>query len=221
MPKGIMSWFFVESGEEDNQGNSEKEKKIKEIETAPPSSETLAEDQTGEKGKVSRKFVDILFKALRKNDLEGFDYMEFKKSLQSLKKMDMPIETRIQSAFAMAETMGVNKQHLLKTAAHYIKVLQQEEQKFEQALEKQQSKQIESKKGQLDQLSQTIEKKLAQIKKLEAEVAQHKEQINTLQNEIKGAATSIASTKNDFIASYNSLVNQIKQDMKHINDYLK
>lgn len=221
MPKGIMSWFFVESEDEDNQGKSEKEKNIQEVEMAPSSSETLAEDQSGEKGKVSRKFVDILFKALRKNDLEGFDYMEFKKSLQSLKKMDMPIETRVQSAFAMAETIGVSKQHLLETAEHYIKVLQQEEQKFEQALKKQQGKQIESKKGQLGQLNQTIEKKMAQIEKLKAEVAQHKEQINTLQNEINGAATNIVSTKNDFIASYNSLVNQIKQDMKQINDYLK
>lgn len=221
MPKGIMSWFFVEADEDNKQETSGKEKKIQEAEAAPPSSETLKEHQMGKKGTVSRKFVDILFKALRKNDLEGFDYMEFKKSLQSLKKMDMPIETRLQSAYAMAETMGANKEHLLQTAEHYLKVLQQEEQKFEQALEKQQSKQIETKKGQLSQLNHSIKKKLAQIEKLEAEVTQHKEQINNLQTEIKGAATSIANTKNDFIASYNSLVNQIKLDMKHIEDYIK
>lgn len=210
MPKGIMSWFFVESEEDENK-----------VAPAPPSSENLEEDQAGEKGKVSRKFIDILFKALRKNDLEGFDYMEFKKSLQSLKKMDMPIETRMQSAFAMAETMGVDKEKLLQSAEHYIQVLQREEQKFEQALENQQSKKIETKKGQLGQLNQAIEKKLAQIKKLEAEVAQHKEQINNLRSEIEGAASNIASTKNDFIASYNSLVNQIRLDMKHIQDYIK
>ena len=132
----------------------------------------------------------------------------------------MPIETRMQSAFAMAETMGVDKKKLLQSAEHYIQVLQREEQKFGRALENQQSKQIESKKGQLGQLNQAIEKKLAQIKKLEAEVAQHKEQINNLRSEIEGAANNIASTKNDFIASYNSLVNQIRLDMKHIQDYI-
>lgn len=216
-----MSWFFVESEEGDKEEKPGKDKNIKEAESAPPSSEMLVEDRSGEKGKVSRKFVDILFKALRKNDLDGFDYMEFKKSLQSLKKMEMPIETRIQSAYAMAETMGANKQHLLQSAQHYIQVLHQEEKKFEKALQNQQNQQIKSKKSQIDGLNQSIKKKLEQIQNLEAEVAQHKEQINNLQTEINGAAGKIASTKNDFIASYNSLVNQIKMDMKHIQDYIK
>lgn len=228
MAKGIKSWFFVEveeDGKKDQKKTPEKKKsepkKIIQVEPAPPSSETISEDKTGRRGNVSQKFIDILFAAMRKNDLEGFDYMEFKKSLQSLKKMDMPVETRIQSAYAMAETMGAKKGKLLETAQHYISILKTEEEKFEHALGNQQDKQVEAKKGKIDNLNATIEKKKAQIKKLEAEVAQHSKQINNLQSEIKEASTKIADTKNDFIASYNSLVNQIKLDMKHINDYIK
>lgn len=223
MAKGIKSWFFTEV--EDPAAKKKKNKttapkKIEAIESAPPSSESIPEIKGGREGAVSQKFVNILFKVLREKDLDGFDYMEFKKSLQSLKKMDMDVETRIKSAYAMAQTMGVDKGRLLETANFYIGLLKQEEQKFEQALENQQQKQVDGKKSKIAQVKSNIAKKEAQLKKLEAEVAQHKQQIDTLHQEIEQAATKIADTKNDFIASYNSLVDQIKQDMKHINDYL-
>jgi chromosome segregation ATPase len=224
MAKGIKSWFFTETEEPADQKKGTKGplvKKIKEVEAAPTSTESIPEVKDGRQGEVSQKFVDILFKVLREKDLDGFDYMEFKKSLQSLKKMDMDIDTRIKSAFAMAQTMGVSKDRLLETANFYIGVLKSEEQKFEQALEHQQQKQVDGKKTKIEQLKSQIEKKEAHLKKLQAEVAQHNKQINTLHQEIDQATTKIANTKNDFIASFNSLVNQIKLDMKHINDYLK
>lgn len=226
MLKGIKSWFFVEIEDEGKKegGNTKsksKSKNIKEAETAPPSKESLPESKEGHKGAVSKKFIDILFKALQENDLEGFDYLEFKKSLQSLKKMDMDVPTRIQSAFAMAQTMGVNKQKLLESAEFYIGILKKEEQKFESALNNQRQKQVDAKKQKIQQLEDGIKKKEEQLKKLQAEVAKHNEQINTLQTEIKGAVSKIAGTKNDFIASYNTLVNQIRQDMEHINNHLK
>ena len=223
MAKGIKSWFFTEVEEpadKKKKNDTTVPEKIKEVEPAPPSSDSIPEVNDGHTGEISQKFVNILFKVLREKDLDGFDYMEFKKSLQSLKKMDMGIETRIKSAYAMAQTMGVDKARLLETANYYIGILKQEEQKFEQALENQQQKQVDDKKAKIAQTKSSIAKKEAQLKKLEAEVAQHKQQIDNLQQEMKEAATKIADTKNDFIASYNSLVNQIKQDMKHINDYI-
>ena len=53
-------------------------------------------------GKVSSKFMEILFKAMEDNNLDGFDYLEFKQSLKSLEKMPMDEQTRFKSAFAMA-----------------------------------------------------------------------------------------------------------------------
>lgn len=218
MLKGIKSWFFVEVEEEKG---DEKKKSIREAAPAPVSGEALPENDAGSPGQVSRKFIDILFKALRKNDVDGFDYMELKKSLQSLKKMDMDEATRFRSAFAMAETMGVSKEQLKESARFYIRVLQQEEQKFERALSKQKAQQIGNKQTQISQLQEDIQKKEAQIKKLQEQVAQQKEQINTLQVQIKEAGGRIAGTQNDFIASYNSLVNQIQQDIEHIDKYIK
>ena len=217
MLKGIKSWFFVETEETGNKNKKE----IKEASKAPTSKEALPEIKSGSPGKVSDKFVNILFKSLRDNDLEGFDYMELKKSLQSLKKMDMDDATRFKSAFAMAQTMGVSKAKLVESAQFYIGILKKEEQKFQVALSNQQQKQVGDKEAKITQVEANIQKKEAQIKKLQAEVAKHKEQINTLQAEMKEAGGKIASTKNDFIVSYNSLVNQILQDVENINQYIK
>ena len=53
---------------------------------------------------ASDKFVDNLLKAIEANNLEGFDYLEYKQSLRSLSSMDMDEATKFNSAFAMAKT---------------------------------------------------------------------------------------------------------------------
>ena len=81
-------------------------------------------------GKVTSKFTNILFGAMEKNDQEGFDYLEFKQSLQNLAKMPMDEATRFKSAFAMAQTMGVTPDLLVKSAEFYIQVLDGEKNLF-------------------------------------------------------------------------------------------
>ena len=81
-------------------------------------------------GKADQKFIDILLNAIDKNNLEGFDYLEYKTSLQGLDSMSMDEATRYKSAFVMAKTMGVTPTKLLSSAKHYVGVLNKEEKKF-------------------------------------------------------------------------------------------
>ena len=46
-------------------------------------------------GKINDKFLNVLFSAIEKNNQEGFDYLEFRNSLQSLKEMNMDEATRV------------------------------------------------------------------------------------------------------------------------------
>ena len=41
------------------------------------------------KGKVTEQFTEVLLRAMSEQDIEGFDYLEFKKSLNSLRQMEM------------------------------------------------------------------------------------------------------------------------------------
>lgn len=176
---------------------------------------------TPSKGKVTSKFMNVLLKAMEANDLDGFDYLEYKQSLKSLEKMPMDEQTRFKSAYAMAQTMGATPDHLIKTANHYIRVLLEEEEKFGQALANQKNKQIGDKENQIKQLENIIKEKNATIERLKKEIDQHTKGMHAMKNEISDAAVKVESTKNDFHASFNSLVNQIKKDIESMKNYLK
>ena len=189
--------------------------------TPAPDSPVMAESAAGDPGQVNSKFTNVLFKAMEAADLEGFDYLEFKKSLQSLAKMPMDEATRYKSAFAMAQTMGVSPQKLIDSAMHYINVLKKEEDKFEKALAGQQSQQIGNKQQQIGQLDNLVKEKAEQIKKLTQEIEQHQAQSEKLKKEIQQRTVKIETTKNDFIASFNALVAQIHGDVENMKQYLK
>ena len=97
-------------------------------------------------GQSNEKFMDVLFKAMEAANIDGFDYFEFKQSLNNLQKVPMDEATRFKSAFAMAQTMGASADSLIKTASHYLGVLQQEANKFGEAANNQINNQIGNKK---------------------------------------------------------------------------
>jgi hypothetical protein len=183
------------------------------------SSSTVAVDTRA--GKVTSKFTDILLGAMEKANLDGFDYLEYKKSLQSLQKLNMEEATAYQSAFAMAQTMGASPEKLINSAQHYLQALKEEEEKFNGALANQQQSRIGAKKQEQSQLQQTIKNKEAQIQKLQKEIQEHQAKLGKLDKEISSSVNSIENTKNDFVASYKNLVQQIQNDVEKMKVHLK
>ena len=113
MLKALKSLFIIE--EEDSKSKSTSKTKSKQAPKAKPATNTVSsikESTKGRAGKVDSKFMNVLLKAMDNNNLEGFDYLEFKQSLKSLEKMPMDEATRYQSAFAMAKTMGASAAQL-------------------------------------------------------------------------------------------------------------
>ena len=223
MFKNIKSLFIIE--EEETPKKGQKSTKAK-AETSKPTSEKVTpaakvQSVEGRAGKVTKKFTDVLLKAMNENNLEGFDYLEYKQSLNSLKKMQMDEATRYQSAYAMAQTMGATPAHLVNTAQHYIDILQKEENKFEEALASQKNKQIGSKQQEIQKLDDAVKAKAQQIKKLTMEIEAHQKKSESLKKEISNASIKVENTKNDFFASFQNLVSQIKQDMENMKKYLK
>lgn len=214
MLKRLKSLFVVEVPEK----NDKPQHKAPSPKTpAPPA---VMESQKGEPGHINDRFLEVLFKAMEKHNLDGFDYLEFKQSLQSLKKMEMDEATRFKSAFAMAQTMGADSAHLIKTAKHYLEVLAKEEQQFEGALAKQWEQRVNTKYNEIEKLNQLIAEKEAQVKKLQKEMDEHQKQVTSLNTVINEASQKIETTKNDFIASYNALVSQIYEDLENIKLHL-
>ena len=160
MLKRLKSIFIVEEEEK-----FEFPKKGSEVKESPK----VEAIPVGEDVKPSEKFINSLLKAIENNNLEGFDYLEYKQSLRSLASMDMDEETKFNSAFAMAKTMGATKNALIESANHYLIILKAEEGKFNEAYKKQQQKQVGERRERLRNIESSIRKKEDQIKKLQEE----------------------------------------------------
>ncbi len=189
------------------------------VATQNPKPQTQNSRPTG--GKVTDKFMNILLGAMEKNNLDGFDYLEYKQSLQSLQNMDMDEATRYQSAFAMAKTMGATPKNLLETANHYLNVLTTEEQKFGQALVNQKDKQIGGRQQRLQQLEQSVAQKRKQIEQLTKEIETHEQETAQIKEQITDSTVKVENTKNNFIVTYQLLTSQIKEDIRKMQSYLK
>ncbi len=171
-------------------------------------------------GSISEKFMDILLGAMKKHNREGFDYMEYKQSLQSLKKMEMDEATRFKSAFAMAQTMGASKDNIADSAKYYLDILTKEKEKFNIAVASQNSKQVISKEESQKDILKAIEQKELQIQKLQEDIKNLKQQYQSSKQEISTSKAKVQKTNNDFIKTYEVLRSQIEKDVSLINQYL-
>ncbi len=221
MLKRLKSLFLVDDEEFVKQAakDSAKPKEQRSPKAPPATSSTSRPSASG--GKPSSKFTNVLLGAMDKANLDGFDYLEFKQSLQNLGKMAMDEATRYKSAYAMAKTMGATPQTLIDTAKHYMKVLQQEEQKFQQALAGQRTKKISDKAEQQKKLEQAIKDKSQRILQLNKEIEAHQKKMEKLQQEIAQASVKVESTKNDFQASFRLILGQIEKDVENMKQFLK
>ncbi len=173
-----------------------------------------------ESGKPDQKFTDLLLKAIESNNLDGFDYLEYKNSLKSIEQVIPDESMRYKSAFEMAKTMGLSKEKLIQSATHYQNVLVNENKKFRDAVENQKAKQIQGRTEQIQSYEKSIADKQQLIEKLTKEIEASKAQLDTFRKEINDSVVKIDSTNQQFVASYNLVQGQIAEDIEKIKNNL-
>ncbi len=169
---------------------------------------------------LDAKSVEFLTKALEKNNLPGFDYLEFKQSLVTLAGMNMDESTAVKSSFATASTLGLTKEKLMQTATHYQQVLNKEKQQFDVALQKQVEQRVAGKQQEVEKLKKQIVQYEEQIKKLQAHIEKSQHTINSADDHIAASKAKIEETQSNFNHAYQSILNEINKDVDNINLYL-
>lgn len=172
-------------------------------------------------GGVSERFIKVLMAAMEAANLPGFDYLEYKKSLQNLKKMNFTDDVRFQTAYTAAQSMGVTPGQLAESAQHYLDTLAKEQAKFSQALAGQQAQQVGNKREQVKQLAGSVARQEAKIKELQAEIAKTKAKQQKLQEDIENSTSKLRQTKADFETTYQVLTEGIRKDVQSMKEYLK
>ncbi len=228
MIKNLKSLFFVEDENASNKVDKSKKKDNKTTDPKESKSDTTKQQNANSNqpqnlsgGEVDEKIIDALFGALEENNLDGFDYFEFKQSVNSLKKMVKDEATQYKSAFATASTMGLTLDKLLNTAKHYSGILESERAKFNNAAKNQRSQMVEQRQDEFEQLKKTIADKKTRIAELSAEIETHEKRLNELEGSIGNAVDKIEETQRNFERSFENLKGQIDQDIEKMTKYLK
>lgn len=213
--KKLKGVFVVDEGGEAEEKSQPKPAKVTSL---PAPTRTVPSSVSGN---VSEKFTDILLQAMERNNQEGFDYIEYKRSLQTLEKMPMDEKTRYFSAFAAAQSMGISQQKLIESAGFYLNILQVEQKQFNAATNGQREKQVGGKENAIKSLEKSIQEKGETIAKLTQEIQQHQAEMEATKAEIQEAVVKIETTMQDFHASFSNLENQINTDVEKMKTYLK
>lgn len=183
-------------------------------------SSTISTTNTPSNGQPDQKFTDLLLRAIESNNMEGFDYLEYKNSLKSIEQVIPDESMRYKSAFQMAKTMGLTKEKLIQSATHYINILANEDKKFRDAVENQKAKQIQGRTDQIQTYEKAITEKQQLIEKMTKEIEASKAQLDTFRKEINDAVVKIDQTNQQFVASYQLVQNQIQEDIEKIKSNL-
>ena len=174
-----------------------------------------------DEGNLDDKIIEELLLVVEKNNIEGFDYFEYKQSLKALEKMPMNEATKYRSAFATAATMGITLEKLLESAEFYLGILDSEDEKFTTSSEKKRKENIGGKEQKILELKASIEEKRLEIQRLEKEIAKNEGQISDLERDVKVERVEIEKTRNNFKVSFDYLRKQFTDDISKMKQYLK
>jgi len=219
MFKKIKSLFVVEDAVDNTSSNE-----LKEADISKNSDNSATDGQSSEirvptttfDGKPDAKFTDLLLRSIESNNMDGFDYLEYKNSLKSIESVIPEEVMRYKSAFEMAKTMGLSKEKLIQSASHYLNILISEDKKFKDALENQKAKQIHGRADQLAAIEKSVVEKQQMIEKLNKDIEASKGQLEAVRKEINDAVVKIDVTNQQFVASYNLVYGQIYEDIEKI-----
>ena len=169
---------------------------------------------------LDEKSVEFLTNALEKNNLPGFDYIEFKQALAALAAMDMDEAMAFKSAYTTAATVGLTKAKLLETATHYKSILSKEKGQFDRAMENQIQQKVAGKREEVEKLRKQIVAHQQKIAQLQEQIAKFQNTVDNADAEIDAAREKIESTQKGFEYTHQSILNQIDKDIENINKYL-
>ncbi|WP_236976540.1 hypothetical protein [Membranihabitans maritimus] len=164
--------------------------------------------------KLDEKSREFLLKAIEKNNKPGFDYLEFKQAMIRLNKLKIEESIAIESAFATASTVGLNKDSLIKSAEYYLSILKNEFNQFNTALEKQIESKIHSKKKQKATLEEKIKSIQKEIENLHKNLKQHENKLSKLDQDTAEAQKKIEDTSERFKEALSTITNRIEKDIE-------
>jgi len=168
-----------------------------------------------------QKFYQILANVLEKNNIPGFDYIEFKRAIKSVSEMHQMEEGVVyKTAFATAQAMNIQSSVLIESAKKYISILETEKTSFSQSAQKFLDQQINGRKLEVDSLDSEIRSIQAEIKRLNESLTEKEAKVIKMKETTNSVKLKYEANKVDFEEAYQLIVRQIEEDVQKMQKYL-
>jgi len=215
----IKSLFIVE--EEEGVPLNHTQNTKRKVEEKAPVNKTTAPEKTVSSGDM-QKFSDILYKAIEKANQPGYDYLEFRQSIKNLKNQNIAQDEGklYEAAYALAQTMQLDKQQLIESARYYLSVLQDEKANFNESLMNNAKVKLEDKKKKLAEVKAKLLEDKKALEALQKRIAANEKTLAKMTKELSEAASKVEAIKNGFNTALKVLVQKINDDINKMKKYI-
>ena len=164
-------------------------------------------------GSLAPDILDMIKKVIAQNNLEGNDYYEFDKIVESQDfKNAIPDErSRIVAAFhsLRAQDPGFSKQKLVESIDHYKNAVNAEYQNVMQAYNVSVDEKINNPKKQIDSLLETKAELMQRLVELD-------DKIKTLEAEIAQNTIALNSRRADYEVTFSCVLNDLESEKQQL-----
>ncbi len=164
--------------------------------------------------------LEMLLHVLEDNNLPGFDYIEFRRSVIALQSMNMDESTAYKSAFTTAATMGLSKEKLLESAQYYYNLIEREQEAFTAALNSRREREITAREYHIARLKDQIERHRLEIARLQDELGHYLNEVDKTEAARQAEEQKLARAQADFAQTQQALLRSIALDMERLHRYL-
>lgn len=158
------------------------------------------------------KSLNYICQALEHHNQKGFDYLELKLALREMEKLNIKGDVAIQSAFASARAMGIDKKTILDSITMYRQILEKEWADFDKALKVAMGRKVESKQKEIEKLEEEVIQIDEQIKKLKQLKEEFLTRIATNNREIEQSSGELKQAETSYRNTYNQVVETMETD---------
>jgi len=213
--KGMFSFLYEESTEAEVKVAPAAEG-IKE-EVKPTS--TLSQPVINSTVEVDEEILSQLSEVLEESNLEGYDYFEFRGSLENMKSVIPGEAERFKGAFAAVASF-VTVERLLETADYYLTKLGEKNGEFKSYVESMFAEKVLAKEAKAEEIDQAVAARNEQITLLNKEINDLQEEKTTALNEAITEKGKIEKVQINFGTALKKITEGIGADKTKIGTYL-
>jgi hypothetical protein len=165
---------------------------------------------------IDNKIMNSLMKAIQDNNLPGEDYVEFMEALKAMTGIAIDEKIKIQTVLATLSTKGLTRDKIVESATYYLKILENEKEKFNTVLGQEVEKKVKARNIEISGLEEENKKRYEKIAQLTQEIEGTKNRIISAKADITQADAKIKEAENRFNVTFGFVVNQINENIKKI-----